>query len=223
MRSLVLLTVLALALSVALVFGTAIYSPRVHSRAEPHACSNGPAIEVAIGWSLDLANKRSPALAMTETPGFNAGLSAYIDKPSSLKYLGKTGFVVSCPLMISVMPKAGKVGAVEVDMVTSDPYNLDSSMNLMAHWRDKFVSMNLSAAPQRFSRNVEPFDSVAPFFRQFLNLSPIGKSTGAWENNNEIIALGIERWNTAPMNQPIKFMYVVEISVQEQDLFPELH
>ncbi|WP_445145082.1 hypothetical protein [Dyella sp. Tek66A03] len=217
---LVLVSTLALLLVLILagrVLGLGAEPPR-----ETVDCSVGKVIEVATGWSIDLAKKRSPALALTETPGFDVGLSAYVYRPGVLKYVGGTQFTVTCPHMVSVTPKNGKVGAITIQVAANDPYDFEQAMKLMAAWRDKFAAMGLDSPSESASRTVEPFDAVAPFFHlpAVQDLSPIGKSTGAWQGRDEIIFLGIERMNVAPLNQPHKFIYVVEISVDDKVLWP---
>lgn len=180
----------------------------------------GAIIEVAVGWTLAEAEKRSPSLARTETPGFDSGLSAYVSKPSLFKYVGAVPFEILCPHMASVMPKDGRVVDVEVGFVAVDPYDFDQAMELMETWRDKFAAMNLDAPSDAMRRNVVSPEEVRSFFhlKSILNLSPIGKSVGSWRSGSEIIGLGIERWNVSPMNLPPKYMYVVGINVSDQSL-----
>lgn len=180
----------------------------------------GAAIEVATGWTLVQAQARSPALANTQTPGFDAGLSAFVSKPASFKYVGGVPFEISCPHMVSVTPRNGRVGAVQVGFVASDPYDLDQAIDLMVIWRNTFDAMHLDAPPDLVKRDVVSIEQARSFFhlKTILNLSPIGQSLGVWRRGTEIVSVGIERWNVAPMNLPAKFMYVVEINVSDGSL-----
>ncbi len=213
----------ALVFTVLIVSNVAIGAGSVAASDEKHMteCGKTDAIQVAIGWTLIEAEQKSPSLSRTETPGFNAGLSAYVSKPASFKYVGGVPFEISCPHMVSVMPMDGHVAAVEVGFVADDPYDLDQAMKLMATWRDKFASMNLSAPSNAMKNNVVSFDEVRFFFhlKAGLNLSPIGQSVGVWQRGSEVVGIGIERWNVAPLNLLPKYMYIVEINVSNQALF----
>lgn len=175
-------------------------------------------VNLVVGLPLEEAVKRSPALGTAESGSFLHGQSAYVFQPFLFRYEGLVPFEVSCPHQVAVMPKAGRVYSIEVDMTAHDPYDLNEAMELMSIWRDKFSAMNLPLPVSAANRRVMSFERTKAYFesKSTANLPSPGQSTGAWQQGHELIGLGIQRVDLATSVGAHKFMYVVELSVSDE-------
>jgi hypothetical protein len=175
-------------------------------------------INVAVGWTVERAERESVALAKPDTPGFDAGLSSYVFKPGSLEYKGGMPLHFSCPRMVSVSAKSGMISSIQVFLDSNVPSSLDEAMDLAASWGSKFSRMGLEDLSANKAENVTPPQDVPAFLK--LTDSPlsmtVGKVLGAWRRQDEKFSVGVERWNISPSTiNKAKYIYVVEIVISK--------
>lgn len=180
------------------------------------ACGQSHAvIDIGIGWTIEEASERSPALAHITPALANWAPAAYVYEPERVKLEGAIPLEIPCPHMVVVTPKDGRVSGVDIDLTPTD--NLDAAMKLMSEWHSKFESMKLDPPPAASARLDKSPAQVREFFRSQGTLSPfapIGGSIGSWCLGQEVIGVGIEKRNIGSINQP-RYIYVVELSVSD--------
>jgi hypothetical protein len=110
------------------------------------ACGQSHAvIDIGIGWTIEEASERSPALARIAPALANWAPAAYVYEPERVKLEGAIPLEIPCPHMVVVTPKDGRVSGVDIDLTRTD--NLDAAMKLMSEWHSKFESMKLDPPP----------------------------------------------------------------------------
>ena len=179
-----------------------------------NACSQSQAvIDIGIGWTVDEARERSPELAHISPALANWAPAAYVHKPARVKLEGSIPFEVSCPHMVVITPKNGRVVGVDIDLPpTSD---LDVAMKLMGEWHHKFESMKLDPPPSESARYVDTFEEARLVLQKINSLTGVtGDSTGSWRCGSEVVGTGIEKRNVGSLNQP-RYIYVVQLSVAD--------
>jgi hypothetical protein len=178
---------------------------------------SGAVINVAVGWTVEQAERQSVALTKPQTPGLNAGLSSYVYQPALLGYQGEVPMQFRCPRMVSVSQKDGLISGVEVYLDSDNPSSLDKAMDLAASWGKKFDGMNFENLSTEKYENVTTPREVVKFFR--LIDSPLsmtaGKVLGVWRKKGERFSVGVERWNIASNFVKPNYIYVAEIVISK--------
>lgn len=184
------------------------------------ACGQSHAvIDIGIGWTIEEARARSPALAHIAPALANWAPTAYVYEPERVKLEGAIPLEIPCPHMVVVTPENGRVSGVDIDLTPTD--NLDAAMKLMGQWYDRFKSMKLDPPPAASARLDKSPAQVREFFRSQGTLSPfgpIGGSIGSWCRGQEVIGVGIEKRNIGSINQP-RYIYVVGLSVSDVSMW----
>lgn len=174
-------------------------------------------IDIGIGWTIEEARAHSPALAHITPALANWAPSAYVYEPERVKLEGSIPFEVSCPHMVVVTPRNGRVLGVDIDLTPTD--DLDTAIKLMAEWHSKFESMKLDPSPAASARLDKSPEQVREFFKTINNPEgPIGGSTGSWRRGSEVVGTGIEKRNIGSINIP-KYIYVVELNVSDVSMW----
>lgn len=178
------------------------------------ACSQSHAvIDIGIGWTIDEARERSPALAHISPALANWSPAAYVHVPKGIRLEGSIPFEISCPHMVVITTRNGRIMGVDIDLTpTSD---LDTAMKLMGEWHSKFESLKLDPPPPESARYVDTFDEARFVLNKINSPSGVtGDSTGSWRRGSEVVGTGIEKRNIGQPNQP-KYIYVVQLSVSD--------
>lgn len=184
---------------------------------EEKCVRSGEGIDIAVGWTVSEALKRSAALAKPHTPGLTMGLGSYVHEPALLRYEGAVPLEFECPEMVAVWGKDGEVSAITVTLRTNNPSDMDKAFDMAASWKNRFANLGLEDLSANREEHVTSEQETRNFFRMFSGPSAqsVGKVLGVWRRKHEIFAVAIERWNTAPMFSPPKFIYVVNVDISK--------